>query len=228
MAESTDNFLASINALIDSKMLDVNTSINGVIVSYANGLATVQPTGNKLFSDGDALPFPTIMNVPIRWPVFNGGLCGVKGPIVPGDRCIIVFSQQATDGSDDQRRFDLTDAYAIPCDANMAGQGANNADMIMYFGAASIALTAGGQMIVTAPGGTVFNAPTNQYTGSQTTQGLITGQGGFVIGGGSGATATVTGNVNINGTVTNNGKNIGSTHTHGGVQTGGGTTGVVS
>ena len=39
---------------------------------------------------------------------------------------------------------------------------------------------------------------------------------------------TMTGALNITGTVTANGKNIGSTHTHGGVQTGGGTTGVVS
>lgn len=33
------------------------------------------------------------------------------------------------------------------------------------------------------------------------------------------------GNLDITGTVTNNSKNIGSTHTHGGVQIGGGTTG---
>lgn len=35
----------------------------------------------------------------------------------------------------------------------------------------------------------------------------------------------ITGDVSITGTLTNNGKNIGSTHTHGGVQTGSGTTG---
>lgn len=35
----------------------------------------------------------------------------------------------------------------------------------------------------------------------------------------------INGNVAITGTLTDNGKNVGSTHTHGGVQTGGGTTG---
>jgi hypothetical protein len=35
----------------------------------------------------------------------------------------------------------------------------------------------------------------------------------------------MTGNIATTGTLTNNGKNIGSTHTHTGVQTGSGTTG---
>lgn len=39
---------------------------------------------------------------------------------------------------------------------------------------------------------------------------------------------TITGNLTVSGTVTNAGKNIGKTHTHGGVSTGAGTTGVVS
>lgn len=38
-------------------------------------------------------------------------------------------------------------------------------------------------------------------------------------------TVAITGNVSINGTLTNNGKAVGSTHTHSGVQTGSGTTG---
>ena len=50
-------------------------------------------------------------------------------------------------------------------------------------------------------------------------KGTITGQNGFNITGGTGAT------VDITGTISNNGVNIGSTHKHGGVQTGGGQTG---
>ena len=225
MAEFTEDFLASIGNMMDSKMLDVNTSIDGVIVSYADGLATVQPVGQKRFADGDALDFPPIRRVPVRWPSFNGGQSGFKGPVTPGDKCQLIFSQQASDGSDDMRRFDLTDAYAIIASNETVQGGGNNDDCIMWFGTASIRITAGGQVIIKAPAGVVYDAPTNDYNGSQTTQGSINGQGGFNISGGASGTANVTGNVNITGTLTNNGKAVGSTHTHGGVQTGSGTTG---
>lgn len=63
-----------------------------------------------------------------------------------------------------------------------------------------------------------------------TVEGLLTYKGGMTGSGGSGASLTgalnVTGNVATTGTVQNNGVNIGSTHTHAGVQTGGGNTAV--
>lgn len=213
------DFLSSIRALIQSEMVDVNTSLPGVVVSYANGLASVRPLASKRFQDGDVLAFPVIHNVPIRWPVFAGGLAGVKGPVVPGDKVLLVFSQQAKDGTDDQRRFDLSDAYAVICDNSQSGQGGNNADMIMYFGAAYIKITAGGALEINAPAGTTTIAPSNLLTGSQLVQGNITGQSGFNISGGTGST------VNITGSIRNNGVDIGSTHKHSGVQTGGGNTG---
>lgn len=60
--------------------------------------------------------------------------------------------------------------------------------------------------------------------GNLTVHGVITGDEGFNISGGT-TTANITGNVNIVGTLTNNSKNVGSTHTHSGVQTGAGNTG---
>lgn len=224
MAESSSDFLSSMRGLIRSEMVDMNTSIDGVVIGYAGGLATVRPVGNKVIDD-QAQPFPLIYNVPIRWPSFSSGNAGVKGPVKPGDKVQVIFGQQASDGTDDGRRFDLTDAYAIIASNETTAGGANNEDMIVWHMGASIRITAGGQIIVTAPGGVIYDAPTNDYNGKQTTAGLITGAGGFVIGGGSGATATISGNVDVTGTITNNGVNVGSTHTHGGVATGGGTTG---
>lgn len=214
-------------ALVRSEMIDLNTSIEGVVVAYAAGFATIKPVGNKTI-DEVSMPFPNIYKVPVRWPSFSGGNVGFKGPVNPGDKGQLIFSQQASDGTDDERRFDLSDAYFIIASNEVTAGGANNTDAIMWFGGASIRITGAGQILFTAPGGTNFDAPENTYNGKQTTAGLITGAGGFVIGGGSGATAAITGNVNITGTVTNNGKNIGSTHTHGGVATGGGTTGSVT
>ena len=224
MAEQ--DFLSSLRELVKSELIDVNTALNGEIVSYANGFATVKPLASKRFKDGDSQPFPLIYKVPVRWPNFNGGQCGFKAPIKAGDKVLIIVSQQATDGSDDLRRFDLTDAYCIPADNGQNAGGSNNEDTIMYFGSASIRITASGAMILTAPSGITYDAPTNDYNGNQTTTGLITGNNGLSIQGGAGV--SVTGNIVSTGTITNNGKNVGSTHTHGGVQTGGGTTGVVS
>ena len=139
---------------------------------------------------------------------------------------MIVFAQQASDGTDDMRRFDISDAYAVMVDNAQQSQGVNNDDMVIYFGTVSIRLTAGGQCIITAPGGTMISTPSTTNTGTLTTQGLLTYQAGMAGSGGSGASATITGNVVINGSVTNNSKNIGSTHTHPGDS--GGTTGPVS
>lgn len=228
MAEVTDDFLSSLRSLIHNEMIDVNTSIEGVVTSYAGGLASVQPVGRKQYLDGDSLAFPVIPNVPVRWPNFNGGQCGVKGPVKPGDKVLLVFSQQAIDGTDDIRRFDLSDAYAVPSGNIQASQGVNNDDMVMYFGPAYIKLTEDGRMEVNAPGGTKTIAPTNEFTGKVTVNDLFTFLNGMVGSTTSGVSALITGAINFVGTLTSNGKNISDSHTHTGVQPGGGTSGGVS
>lgn len=155
MSEPSNNIIDALQGFINARLLDVNTSIPGVIVSYTNGMARVQPTGKKRFADGDTLDYPIIPGVRVCWPSFAGGSAGIKGPVRPGDKCLIVFSQQATDGTDDMRLFDLSDAYAVMVDLGNVGAGdsANNGSMTMYFGAASIQITEGGAVVITAPGG---------------------------------------------------------------------------
>lgn len=73
-------------------------------------------------------------------------------------------------------------------------------------------------------------APQSNFSGNVTIGGLLTYQGGLIGSGGSGASLTgalnVVGNVSNTGTLQNNGKNVGSTHTHSGVTPGGGSTSV--
>lgn len=160
MAEQTEDGLSALRALIKSELIDLNTSIAAEIVSYAGGLASVRPLASKRFSDGDLLPFPVIHAVPVRWPVFSGGTCGVRGPIKAGDKCHLVFAQQAADNTDDMRRHDLNDAYALMVDNSAAGQGGNNSDMVVYFGSAYIRIAESGEVEIVAPGGLKFTAPT--------------------------------------------------------------------
>lgn len=188
------DFSEALREFIRSELIDVNTSIEGVIVSYASGKASVRPIGKKRYQDGDALDFPVVTDVPVRWPTFAGGNAGVKGPVQAGDKCILVFSQQAIDGTDDTRRFDLSDCYAVMVDGSTQSQGGNNDDMVMYFGSAYIRLTAAGKLEIVAPAGTETVAPTNLYTGA------ITGQGGLNISGthpDTGRPSTVTGSIKI-------------------------------
>lgn len=66
-----------------------------------------------------------------------------------------------------------------------------------------------------------FDTPQVNMTGALNVIGKITGTGGFAISGGTGITATITGDIATTGTITNNGHRIDNTHTHTGVQAGG-------
>lgn len=82
---------------------------------------------------------------------------------------------------------------------------------------------------INAGTGVTIDTPQTTCTGALTVQGLLTYQGGLAGSGGSGASLIgalqVTGDVAITGALTNNNKNVGSTHKHSGVQAGGSQTG---
>lgn len=215
MSESTSNPIDALQSLINSRLLDVNTSLPATIVSYANGVARVQPKPKKRFSDGDILDYPIIPNVRVCWPSFAGGQAGVKGPVKAGDNCLLVFSQQAVDGSDDRRMFDLQDAYAVMCDlGEIDGDSSNNDDLTMFFGSAYLRLTASGELKINAPGGTTIDTPSTLNNGTLTTTGQFTYQNGMAGQAGTGNTS-IQGNINHTaGTITSLGKKIDGTHTH--------------
>lgn len=82
----------------------------------------------------------------------------------------------------------------------------SNMDCMLTLNSSGITVNLNGGNLTINNGDTTMN-------GNLTVNGLITGTQGFNISGGS-TTASVTGNVNIVGTLTNNGKLVGSTHTH--------------
>ena len=94
-----------------------------------------------------------------------------------------------------------------------------------------ITLTPTGVTVVRGSTQVIINDTGITMYGNLLVHGSITGDNGFHITGGTGATMQITGDISqtgnytSTGTLTNNGKAVGSTHTHGGVQTGGGTTG---
>lgn len=109
---------------------------------------------------------------------------------------------------------------------------ATRAKIELKIGGTTLLLEAGKTTLTTPE--LLVTSPISTFTGAVTVQGLLTYSAGLSGSGGSGA--TMTGPINqtggavslAGGGLTHNGKNVGSTHTHTGVQSGGGTSGAPS
>jgi len=94
----------------------------------------------------------------------------------------------------------------------------------VFYGAASMRLTSGGALLITAPGGVTIEAPSTTNTGTLTTEGLLSYMAGLAgVGGGAGS--TISGSlVQVGGALSSNGITLDS-HVHSGVQSGPSNTG---
>jgi hypothetical protein len=111
----------------------VHTAIPATVVVYNPALqsASVQPVLRARIDDvlldaerPDIAPIPPIPNVPIVWPSGFGGAWSITGPLLPGDPVVVVVAERSLDewkttgapdiAAQDARRFDLSDAFAIP------------------------------------------------------------------------------------------------------------------
>ena len=189
----------------------------------------------------DALPevtIPVFGPEYIRYPIQLGD----KGFVVPADVSLRNMSGLglADTPPDFSNPGNLTALVFLPM-GNKNWSAVDGNALVMYGpNGCVIRDTGSGCVITLTPSGvtTVVGSTTIEVVGSKVTMttpeviingkltvhGLITGDQGFNITGGA-TTAQVTGNVNIVGTLTNNGKLVGSTHQHSGVTTGSGTTG---
>ncbi len=163
---SSDNKrVESIKNIVGSAMNKINTSVAGTIVSYNpnTNRAIVKPSGQVIFEDSRKLPYPEIHNVPLVFPASMGGTCGVTFPINSGDGCLIVFSQDNMDDflskskSDDTRKFQLTDAIAIPglYTASTDGQSNKSSSLCLFYSGSTVTLDSNG-FIGTLADGTNF------------------------------------------------------------------------
>jgi len=102
---------------------DVHTCMPGRIESYSfkTQKATVKPLLKKVYLDGDVLDLPVLGNVPVIFP--RTKTSGITFPINKGDKCLLIFSERSLEqwylsGDNiepgDRRRYDLSDAIAIP------------------------------------------------------------------------------------------------------------------
>jgi hypothetical protein len=198
---------------IEGRLKNVHTMLPGIIISFdaEKQTAQVQPAIQRVFSapgpDGNPLGpvnLPPCVDVPVAFP--GGGDFFLTFPVKPGDECILLFSERAIDYwyayggvqlPAEYRLHDLSDAVAV---VGLNSQPRKLAD-VQTTGAELRTRDRGTYLRLEA--GTLFIKGNVQLEGNLN----VTGQ--------------VTASVDVIG----GGKSLKS-HTHGGVQPGGGHTGV--
>lgn len=212
---------------IERMLGNLRTASPGIVkeVDLSRQTVTVQLAiqGKIVDQSGVAkwINMPLLTDVPIIWP--RAGGFSLTFPVAIGDECLVVFGERCIDSwwqsggvqkPIDDRQHDLSDAFAIfgPTSQprKLKNVQANAVELrtdsrsdyislkngsldINIVGAANVKC---GSATVEARTTTV-NSPSNTINGPLTVTGLITGQGGMTISGGSGA--AVTGNMTITG-----------------------------
>lgn len=112
-----------IRQAISSQLCSVHTCLPAEIVTYDFSVqkATVQPLLRKRYRDGTVQSLPEITNVPVIFP--RSSTFSMHYPLNQGDNVMLLFSERSIDqwlnqGGEitplDTRKFDLSDAIAIP------------------------------------------------------------------------------------------------------------------
>lgn len=111
-----------LDQVVTSRLQSVYTSLPGRVVAFspASSTASVQPFP-AIYQDGQAVDLPVLHGVPVAYPSGDGA--SITWPVAVGDIVLLLFasaplSRYRVEGAegdpDDARRFDLTDAWAVP------------------------------------------------------------------------------------------------------------------
>ena len=124
MTSSENPTLADgVSGAIWSTLANVHTVMPGIVQAYdaATQQAEVKPQLKKNYLDGTELSLPVISSVPVIFP--RTATASLTFPVAKGDKVLLVFSERSLDeylslGKEvkpqDRRKFDLSDAIAIP------------------------------------------------------------------------------------------------------------------
>jgi len=152
-----------LTATFGSLMENVHTCLPGQIDTYdfKTQKATVKPLIKKVYNDGDVLELPILTNVPIVFP--RTKTSGITFPINRGDGVLLLFSERALErwystGKDsepgDPRRFDLSDAIAVPglFSFNQSNLASNNDDLQIHNDGQTITIKKSGDVEIGGSG----------------------------------------------------------------------------
>jgi uncharacterized protein involved in type VI secretion and phage assembly len=197
-------------------MLDLSKPLTGIITSYDPAKhavkVTIQPEGVEVAGW-----------IPLGAIGVGNGFGIVCGPNL-GDMVQVAFSESNPAAPRILGRFfsNVNVPPAVP----------SGDTYIVHKSGSALKFNGDGTIVVTAPSTITYTGSQHHFVGPVVMDNTLlvkqtmTGQGGMAVSGdnGSGAASTVTGNLATTGSITNNGKSIGSTHVHtngnGGANTG--------
>lgn len=225
--------------LLEAKGKEIARSINcvqiGTIQSFNADNQTAEVSLNfKRVINNELREYATLIDVPCI--VLNGGGGGLTFPISKGDICIILFNDRDIDnwfvsGSimepNSTRTHDMSDAIAL---VGINSEASKIIDYLqsgvkLWYGGSNIKLEnstitvdngAGGTVLVSGGDITVTGTKVDVNAPAINLNGVVT------------APTLNAGVVAVSGSFTVQGKDIGPTHSHSGVQTGSGSTGGVN
>lgn len=234
--ERAGNAMAAGLAMIASAQSGIYTALPGIVQSFDAAKRTVvvqpaiqaqvqQPDGSFVWVD-----LPLLLDCPVFFP--SGGGVTLTFPIKAGDECLVVFASRCIDTwwqsggyqniQADLRMHDLSDGFALVGVASLP-------EVIPAISTSKAQLRndAGTTYIEVDPAGNVSAVAAGNITATAGGNAAITAGGSATV---TAASITLNGNVTINGTLTTTGNINGNgvslnTHTHSGVQPGGGNTG---
>lgn len=213
---------------IDARLKDLHTAMPGIVETFdaEKQLATIQPAIRRIFvtRDGEKeilVPFdlPILINVPVIFP--RGGGFSLTFPVKKGDECLLTFCERSIDNWHEtgkvkvpgaKRFHSLSDATAFVGLSSIPNKVPNydttNVQLKKDDGSSVITLFTDGNIRLKADTKVTIESPESEVIGNMTVQQNL----------------TVNGNTSLTETVTSNGTNIGSTHTHSQANDSGGNT----
>ena len=113
----------AIHSVVEYRLSNLHTCLPGRVEKYdpETQKADVKPLLKRKFKDNTEIELPVIVNAPVVFPRSGGG--SLTFPVVKGDGVLLLFSERSLDqwlsaggdvAPDDRRKFDLSDAIAIP------------------------------------------------------------------------------------------------------------------
>lgn len=195
-----------------NERLDIHTALPAKVVSCDGHSATIRLMITQVMKGGDVLELPPLVDVPVGF-YRGGGFC-VTVPIKAGDEGLAIFSERCIDGwyasgetskPLDARFHDYSDAFFLP-------QGSSQPNRIPDYSTDSLSMqTDDGETFIRIKSGKIIMQGDIEHTGNRTQQGNSLVNGDHSVNGNSSSSG---------GSLKHNGKDIGSTHTHNGVQAG--------
>ncbi len=204
-------------------------------VDFAKMTLSAQPalTGSQNSPDGStsAVNMPLLVDVPIVFQ--GGGGYTITMPIAKGDECLIVFADRCIDAwwqsggvqaPMEARMHDLSDGFAFigPRSQPKVVPNINTSKVQIRSddGTVFVEIDKTGKVNITAPTSVTVTSPITTFTGNIKVNGTATIDGASTLTGAVSAGSTIT----ASGDVVGAGKSL-STHVHGGVTPGSGSTG---